>query len=347
MLTRNMMQRLTATAGTVAAALAVASCSAGTTPQGAPENTGAASAPATEQAAPEAAAATTQAGSAETQAAPAGDTAAAQPTTHITRAAHPATPREAFAAAIADPARYFPQPVAGHDGTFQYALLDIDGDTQPELFIREGGEGERPVVTLLPTGEQAANTLADGDGTLLFSSGSYPGVEEYRFGETTLTVTQYELRGGRIEQVTEPQDTIAGSPLSDVNVLQWLPTTDPSGVDALAPLDATSLVALPMTGSFRQYSLESGWRGDNFNVEITYPTVRYPELGCEGTIEPTPPDYAGQAGYIEHITTGTCDDGGTWHFLLDMNSVQAGTPAVTKARYVAPDGRYVADGTVN
>lgn len=259
--------------------------------------------------------------------------------------APPATIRETYANALADPARYFPEPRGGHDGTYQYALLDVDGDTAPELLLREGGGGERGVVTLMPDGKVATNSLADGDGTLLFSSGSYPGVEEYRYGETTLTVTQYELQGGRIERVSGPTETIAGNPLSDVNVIEWLPTTDPSALDALDLLEQSSLLAQPMAGSFRQYSPQSGWRGDNFNVEIAYPTVRYPELGCEATLEPTAPDHAGQAGFVEHITQGSCDDGGTWHFLLDMTSLRAGAPAVQHARYVAPDGRYVADGT--
>ena len=172
----------------------------------------------------------------------------------------------------------------------------------------------------------------------------YPGLEEYRFGETTATITQYELRGGRVEQVSGPTDTIVGNPLDEFNMLSWLPTTDPSALNTLDTLANTDPLAQPLAGSFRQYSIERDWRGDSFNVEITYPNVFYPELGCRGTLEPTPPGHAGQAGFIEHITEGTCDDGGTWHLLLDAASLQAGAPAIYKARYVAPDGRYVADG---
>ena len=307
MLTHGMLNRTIITAGTAAAVLALASC--GTTESANPTT-------------PDATA---------TRGAPA-----------------PTSPqrslRDTYADAIANPARFFPDPQSEHDGTFQYALLDVDGDVVPELLVREGGTGGRRVAIALATGEQATSTLADGEGNLLFSNGMYPGLEEYRFGETTATITQYELRGGRVEQVSGPTDTVVGNPLDEFNVISWLPTTEPSALNTLDTLANTDPLAQPLAGNFRQYSIERDWRGDSFNVEITYPNVFYPELGCRGTLEPTPPGYAGQAGFIEHITEGTCDDGGTWHLLLSAPSLQAGTPAIYKARYVAPDGRYVADG---
>ena len=313
MLTHSMLNRTIITAGAAAAVLALASC--GTTESADPAQEA---------------------------------TATATETTKIADSAAPTSPqrslRDTYADAIANPARFFPEPQPGHDGTFQYALLDVDGDAVPELLVREGGTGERRIAIALATGEQATSTLADGDGTLLFSNGMYPGLEEYRFGETTATITQYELRGGRVEQVSGPTDTIVGNPLDEFNMLSWLPTTDPSALNTLDTLANTDPLAQPLAGSFRQYAIERDWRGDSFNVEIAYPNVTYPELGCRGTLEPTPPGHAGQAGFIEHITEGTCDDGGTWHLLLSAPSLQAGTPAIYKARYVAPDGRYVADG---
>lgn len=333
MLTHSMLNRTIITAGTAAAVLALASC--GTSESADP--------------AQEATATATETTKIADSAAP---TETVRETVTATQdAAPPAQPpapqqslRDTYADAIANPARFFPESQPGHDGTFQYALLDVDGDAVPELLVREGGTGERRIAIALATGEQAASTLADGDGTLLFSNGMYPGLEEYRFGETTATITQYELRGGRVEQVSGPTDTIVGNPLDEFNVIHWLPTTDPSALNTLDTLANTDPLAQPLAGNFRQYSIERDWRGDSFNVEITYPNVTYPELGCRGTLEPTPPGHASQAGFIEHITEGTCDDGGTWHLLLSAASLQAGTPAIYKARYVAPDGRYVADG---
>ena len=53
----------------------------------------------------------------------------------------PATPdastRDLYAAAIADPARFFAD-LADLDGTFTYDVLDTNGDLEPELLLRAG-----------------------------------------------------------------------------------------------------------------------------------------------------------------------------------------------------------------
>lgn len=292
------------------------------------------------------------------------DTGTAEPATPAPPPADPATTQPetpfrlayAYDAMLDNPAAQFPEPRPGHDGSYAYAFADIDGDTLPEMLLRENGSGERPVAVLYFNGERivaAENTLADASGyagegeTLLFTSGSYPGLEEYRFGETTLTVTTYELRSGRLEQVGGPQETIVGNPLRDVNTVRWRDIEDAGLITALDKAERVDPFAQPLSGTFRQYSPQSAWRGDDFAAVITFPHITYPDLGCVGTLEPTPPNYPGQAGFIEHITQGSCDNGGTWHFVWNANTLaDPGAPAISGVRYLAPDAAYVADGNL-
>ncbi|HHX86344.1 MAG TPA: hypothetical protein GX694_13690, partial [Actinomycetales bacterium] len=96
------------------------------------------------------------------------------------------------------------------------------------------------------------------------------------------------------------------------------------------------------TGTLQQRGTSSTRQDRDYAVEMTFSSggssVRYPGLGCAGTLVPR-----GDSGvdriYREEIHTGRCDDGGTW----TVTRVGDGRLDVN---YEAPTGRYVVTGTL-
>lgn len=262
--------------------------------------------------------------------------------------APPASSRDAYAAALADPAQYFADQ-DGLDGTFTYDLVDIDGDTELELLLRAGKEGPAPVRVLqLFDGTLTATTdyLVDAAGTYptVFTAGVQPGLTQYETDGTTLTATQFELRGNRLVKAFGPEETVVGNPLDDVTLIHWTPTTDTA---QLAEMDQPDPLNVPREGTMKQvsdipelndqsYRVQFGTRDRGGRIPVTYP-----DLGCAGLLEPVHAS-AGeeiQDGFRENITEGTCDNGGTWHFSINDSR--------ERATYNAPTGRYHAEGPLN
>lgn len=285
---------------------------------------------------------------------PADDAAAAAPVAPVADEDNlPAPPpssavpnkRDAYAAALADPAQYFADQ-DGLDGTFTYDLIDVDGDAELELLLRAGKEGPAPVRVLqLVDGTLTATTdyLVDAAGTYptVFTAGVQPGLTQYETDGTTLTATQFELHGNRLVKTFGPEETIVGNPLDDVTLIHWTPTTDTA---QLAELDQPDPLNVPREGTMKQvsdipelndqsYRVQFGTRDRGGRIPVTYP-----DLGCAGLLEPTHAS-AGeeiQDGFRENITEGTCDNGGTWHFSINDSR--------ERATYNAPTGRYHAEG---
>ena len=282
---------------------------------------------------------------------PADDTAdtVAPVAEHDSLPAPPASSRDAYAAALADPAQYFAD-IDGLDGTFTYDLVDIDGDTELELLLRAGKQGPAPVRVLqLVDGTLTATTdylvdSADDTYPTVFTAGMQPGLTQYETDGTTLTATQFELHGNRLVKVYGPEETVAGNPLSGVTLIDWTPTTDPA---QLAELDQPDPLTIPREGSMKQVSDIPELNGQSYRVQFGARDgegrvpVTYPDLGCTGFLEPMHAS-AGeelQDGFRETITEGTCDNGGTWHFAINDSR--------ESATYNAPTGRYHAEGPLN
>ncbi|MDC7107848.1 hypothetical protein [Corynebacterium afermentans] len=225
--------------------------------------------------------------------------------------APPASSRDAYAAALADPAQYFAD-IDGLDGTFTYDLVDVDvdGDTYPTVF----------------------------------TAGMQPGLAQYESDGTTLTATQFELHGNRLVKAHGPEETVVGNPLSGVTLIHWTPTTDAA---QLAELDQPDPLNVPREGTMKQVSDIPELNGQSYRVQFGARhgegrvPVTYPDLGCTGFLEPVHAS-AGeevQDGFRETITEGTCDNGGAWHFAINDSR--------ERATYNAPTGRYHAEGPLN
>ena len=253
--------------------------------------------------------------------------------------------RDAYAAALADPAQYFADQ-DGLDGTFTYDLIDVDGDAELELLLRAGKEGPAPARVLqLFDGTLTATIdyLVDAAGTYptVFTAGVQPGLTQYETDGTTLTATQFELHGNRLVKTFGPEETVVGNPLDDATLIHWTPTTDTA---QLAELDQPDPMNVPREGTMKQvsdipelndqsYRVQFGTRDRGGRIPVTYP-----DLGCAGLLEPVHAS-AGeeiQDGFRENITEGTCDNGGTWHFSINDSR--------ERATYNAPTGRYHAEG---
>ena len=253
--------------------------------------------------------------------------------------------RDAYAAALADPAQYFADQ-DGLDGTFTYDLIDVDGDAELELLLRAGKEGPAPVRVLqLFDGTLTATTdyLVDAAGTYptVFTAGVQPGLTQYETDGTTLTATQFELHGNRLVKAFDPEETVVGNPLDGVTLIHWTPTTDTA---QLAEMDQPDPFNVPREGTMKQFSdipelndqsyrVQFGTRDRGGRIPVTYP-----DHGCAGLLEPVHAS-AGeeiQDGFRENITEGTCDNGGTWHFSINDSR--------ERATYNAPTGRYHAEG---
>ena len=263
--------------------------------------------------------------------------------------APPASSRDAYAAALADPAQYFAD-IDGLDGTFAYDLVDVDGDTELELLLRAGTQGPAPVRVLqLVDGTLTATTdylvdSADDTYPTVFTAGVQPGLTQYESDGTTLTATQFELHGNRLVKVYGPEETVVGNPLSGVTLIHWTPTTDAA---QLTELDQPDPLTVPREGSMKQVSDIPELNGQSYRVQFGARhgegrvPVTYPDLGCTGFLEPVNAS-AGeeiQDGFRETITEGTCDNGGTWHLAINDSR--------ERATYNAPTGRYHAEGPLN
>lgn len=282
------------------------------------------------------------------QAPPAADTVAPV-AEHENLPAPPASLRDAYAAALADPAQYFAD-IDGLDGTFTYDLVDVDGDTELELLLRAGKQGPAPVRVLqLVDGTLTATTdylVDDAAGTYptVFTADMQPGLTQYESDGARLTATQFELHGNRLVKVYGPEETVVGNPLSGVTLIHWAPTTDAA---QLAELDQPDPLTVPREGSMKQVSDIPELNGQSYRVQFgardgeDRVPVTYPDLGCTGFLEPVHAS-AGeeiQDGFRETITERTCDNGGTWHFAINDSR--------ERATYNAPTGRYHAEGPLN
>ncbi|AOX06315.1 hypothetical protein BJP05_09255 [Corynebacterium sp. NML98-0116] len=253
--------------------------------------------------------------------------------TPATEAPAPST-RDLYADAIADPARFFAD-FDGLDGTFTYDVLDINGDLEPELLLRAGADGPSPIRVLRAqdgTLSWTKDYLIDSDDPYptVFTNGTQPGLDQYEAESPLLHVTHFELRGQRLEKVWGPEETVVGNPLNEFTRITWHPTTDAAALGTIKPPELKG----PMEGTMGQVSEVEHLQGQQFRVWFA-PTadgiaVTYPELGCAGQLTRT------EDGFRETITEGTCDNGGTWHLLIDDNHAHA--------FYNSPDGRYTADG---
>lgn len=284
---------------------------------------------------------------------PADDAAAADSAApvaeHDNLPAPPASSRDVYAAALADPAQYFADQ-DDLDGTFTYDLIDVDGDAELELLLRAGKKGPAPVRVLqLFDGTLTATTdylVDDAAGTYptVFTAGVQPGLTQYESDGMTLTATQFELHGNRLVKVYGPEETVVGNPLSGVTLIHWTPTAD---IAQLAEMDQPDPLTIPREGSMKQVSDIPELNGQSYRVQFGARDgeglipVTYPDLGCAGLLEPVHAS-AGeeiQDGFHENITEGTCDNGGTWHFSINESR--------ERATYNAPTGRYHAEGPLN
>lgn len=98
---------------------------------------------------------------------------------------------------------------------------------------------------------------------------------------------------------------------------------------------------IPESGSYAGWGEQrtlSGTRLDKgYSVEMTFSgggsTVRYPALGCSGRLRPN--GFSGDARvYVEEISVGHCDDGGTW-------KVTVRNDAELSASYSPRSGKYI------
>lgn len=100
------------------------------------------------------------------------------------------------------------------------------------------------------------------------------------------------------------------------SALGALPGAD-SSADPSAGTDAGTGNA-PDSGTYSGVLSQRGTRrsDQDFSVSMTFSsqgsTVDYPSLGCSGTLSPSG-DSAGARVYSETITSGRCDQSGTWY----------------------------------
>ena len=91
------------------------------------------------------------------------------------------------------------------------------------------------------------------------------------------------------------------------------------------------------TGTGYQRGLNGTGADKSYAVEMTFSgggsTVRYPGLGCAGVLRPAGFD-GGRRVYREEMTTGRCDNSGTWQVTVVSGTQVSGS-------YCPPSGRYV------
>jgi hypothetical protein len=110
--------------------------------------------------------------------------------------------------------------------------------------------------------------------------------------------------------------------------------------------DETSDPRIPASGTYVGEALQ---RGTPTSVDKDYPVqmtfsssgsyVSYPSLACAGNLQPTGFD-GGDRVYEERITTGHCDDGGTW-------LVHVEGPTTLEAAWSSPSTTYTVTAVVD
>ena len=147
--------------------------------------------------------------------------------------AEPTSAYQAFSAALDNPHQFVfpPQFSSETNGTFDYAVLDIDGDGTDEVLLKANTESvPSPVKVLFFNGEDVGSTesvLVDGSGGeegvsyTVFADKHSEGIHQYEATATTLTHQGFGLQGGDLVQTSPPQETVMGNPLDQSNLVEW------------------------------------------------------------------------------------------------------------------------------
>lgn len=165
------------------------------------------------------------------------ETAAATETVVKTPVADtPAPGEEAYRAfsAVLDHPNQFPFPPQFQqetNGTYEYAVVDITGDGADEVLLKANTVNiPAPVKVLYWDGSAAQATedvLLDGLGGeeglryTVFSDPYTAGLHQYEATATTLTHQSFALEGGRLIPTSELEETVAGNPLDQENLVAW------------------------------------------------------------------------------------------------------------------------------
>lgn len=121
-----------------------------------------------------------------------------------------------------------------------------------------------------------------------------------------------------------------------------------TATDAVPQIEAgpeAADVRIPESGT---YSGEARQRGAPTNINKDYPVqmsfsstgsqISYPALGCAGELRPVGFDGSNRV-YEEQITSGHCDDGGTWLVHVDG-------PTTLEAAWSLPSASYTVTATL-
>ena len=114
----------------------------------------------------------------------------------------------------------------------------------------------------------------------------------------------------------------------------------PAGGQAQAPSNSPA-GRVPTSGTYAGTGHQRGLAGTaadkSYGIEMVFSsggsTIRYPDLGCSGRLQPAGFDQ-GRRVYREQMNAGRCDNGGTWLVSVDSDARISGT-------YRPPSGRYV------
>lgn len=144
---------------------------------------------------------------------------------------------------------------------------------------------------------------------------------------------------------SDAQETDAAestSPASPTSPASQSPTTSATPSSPAEPRPWSASEAAPDGGTYTGVVTQRGTQRSDTQYEVTLTFantgsyVTYPTLGCAGRLAPTG-DENGARVYRETITSGTCDQGGTWHVTRDS------ADAVT-AEYRPAAGDYTVAG---
>lgn len=153
----------------------------------------------------------------------------------------PAPGGEAYRAfsAVLDHPNQFPFPPQFQqetNGTYEYAVVDITGDGADEVLLKANTVNiPSPVKVLYWDGSAVQATedvLLDGPGGeegvnyMVFVDPYATGLHQYEATESTLTHQAFALEGGRLVPTTQPQETVAGTPLDQENLVAWQSIAD-------------------------------------------------------------------------------------------------------------------------